>query len=113
MPGLDRRGPEGMGPMTGGGRGRCTPYGRRAGRRYFGQQPGWGGRGRGWRHWSRGYGSPRWGWGQNQSHQTPYYETFYTRDEEMAQLKEEAAMLEEELEGIEQRLNQLEKSQGA
>jgi len=28
MPGYDRKGPLGMGPMTGGGRGRCTTAGR-------------------------------------------------------------------------------------
>lgn len=28
MPGFDRKGPLGMGPMTGGGRGRCTAAGR-------------------------------------------------------------------------------------
>ena len=27
MPGLDGTGPRGMGPMTGGARGRCNPYG--------------------------------------------------------------------------------------
>ena len=26
MPAMDRTGPMGMGPMTGGGRGRCNPY---------------------------------------------------------------------------------------
>jgi hypothetical protein len=28
MPGFDGTGPQGMGPMTGGGRGLCNPYGR-------------------------------------------------------------------------------------
>ena len=108
MPGFDQTGPEGMGPMTGGGRGRCTPYGRRAGRQSFRQQAGWGGRGRGWGHWSRGSGSTRWGWGRFPGRQRPYYETFDTIDEEMAQLKEEAAMLKGELEAIGQRLSELE-----
>ena len=112
MPGFDRKGPEGMGPMTGGGRGRCTPYGRRAGHRSFGQQVGWGGCGRGaGGHWSRGYGSPRWGWGRFQGRQRPYYETFNTWDEEMALLKEEAAWLKEELNAIEQRLSEIETGQ--
>jgi len=30
MPGFDRTGPRGMGPMTGGARGHCNPYGRGA-----------------------------------------------------------------------------------
>ena len=29
MPGYDGTGPAGMGPLTGGGRGLCTPYGAR------------------------------------------------------------------------------------
>ena len=111
MPGFDRTGPEGMGPMTGGGRGRCTSNGRRAGRGSFGPQTDWGGRGRGWCHWSRGYGSPRWGWGGFKGRQRPYYETFHTRDEEMALLKEEAAVLKGELEAIEQKLSELETRQ--
>jgi hypothetical protein len=111
MPGFDRRGPEGMGPMTGGGRGRCSPYGGRANRQSFGQQVGWGGRGRGWHHWRQGYGSPRWGWGRLQGRQRHYYETFDTRDEEMALLKEEAAVLKGELEAIEQRLSEIETCQ--
>ena len=111
MPGFDQRGPEGMGPLTGWGRGRCAPYGRRGGRRFSGPQPGWGGRGRSWGRWSGGSGSGRWGWGRFQGLQRPYYETFETRDEEMALLKEEAEMLKEELEAIEQRLSELETRQ--
>jgi len=33
MPGFDGTGPRGMGPMTGGGRGFCSPWGRGAGLR--------------------------------------------------------------------------------
>jgi hypothetical protein len=45
MPRFDGTGPRGMGPMTGGGRGLCNPYGTS-----FGYRPGFGlpvGRGRG------------------------------------------------------------------
>ena len=56
-------------------------------------------------------GSTGWGWGRFPSRQRPYYETFNTRDEEMAQLKEEAAMLKGDLEAIEQRLSELEMQQ--
>ena len=111
MPGFDRRGPEGMGPQTGWGRGRCAPDGRRAGRRSFGQQSGWGGRGRGWRHWSGGSSSTRWGWGRFQGRRRPYYETFDTKDEEMAHLEQEAAMLKGEVEALEQRLSEIETRQ--
>jgi hypothetical protein len=36
MPGFDGTGPMGMGPMTGGGRGFCSPWGIGAGRRRYG-----------------------------------------------------------------------------
>ena len=112
MPGFDRTGPAGMGPMTGWGRGRCTPYGRRSGRGAFGRGFGGGARGRGWRHWNWGYGQRRWGWGGFPLSQQPYYQDFYTRDEEMAILKEEAAMLKEQLSAIDQRLEELETNKG-
>ena len=112
MPGFDRTGPEGMGPMTGWGRGRCAPYGRRAGRRSFGQQSGRGGRGRGWGHRSGSSRSTRWGWGRFPGRQRPFYKTFNTRDEEIALLQEEAAILKGELEAIEQRLSEIETRQG-
>ncbi len=108
MPRLDRTGPEGMGPMTGWGRGRCTAYGRRGGRQPFGPLFGRGGGGRGRQHWNWVYGSPRWGWGGLSRFQEAYYENFYTRDEEMAILKEDAARLKEELNAIEERLVELE-----
>ena len=111
MPRLDRTGPAGMGPMTGWGRGRCTAYGRRGGRRPFGPWFGRGGGGRGWQHWHWGYGSPRWEGGGFPPFQEPYYENFYTRDEEMAILKEDAARLKEELSAVEERLGELESRQ--
>jgi hypothetical protein len=49
MPGFNGTGPRGMGPMTGGGRGFCNPYGFAYGMG-FGYRPGFGrpmGRGRG------------------------------------------------------------------
>jgi hypothetical protein len=108
MPGFDRTGPAGMGPVTGWGRGRCTPYGRRSGRQAFGPWFGWGGRGRGRRQRNWGHGSPRRGWSGFTGSRGPYYETFSTTDDEMAILKEEAAGLKEELNAIEQRLSELE-----
>jgi hypothetical protein len=36
MPGFDGTGPRGMGPMTGGGRGFCSPYGARVAWRPYG-----------------------------------------------------------------------------
>ena len=46
MPGLDRTGPTGMGPMTGGDRGWCSPFGRSFAR----------GELRPWFGWGRGMG---------------------------------------------------------
>ena len=43
MPGFNRTGPRGMGPMTGGGRGYCNPRGTGVANPFFG-----GGRGRGY-----------------------------------------------------------------
>ena len=55
MPGFDGTGPRGMGPMTGGGRGFCNPYGP-----FYGTMPrygsAWGGRGGGF---GRGMGRGR------------------------------------------------------
>ena len=48
MPGFDGTGPMGMGPMTGGGRGSCSPWGIRAARPY------------GLHRWTR-YGYPYYG----------------------------------------------------
>jgi hypothetical protein len=112
MPGFDRTGPAGMGPMTGWGRGLCGPYGGRGGRRPFGPWFGSGGRGRGWRHWHGGYGSPPWGRGGFPPFYEPYYEDFYTRDEEVALLKEDAARLKKELNAVEERLSELESREG-
>ncbi len=95
MPGLNRRGPEGMGPMTGGGRGLCNP----ANRSFFGRcfsAIGWGGRG-------RGMGLGLRGWGRNRG-------SFdYDTNQEEASLRSEAEMLKNELEAVEKRINDLKK----
>ena len=69
MPGGDRTGPMGMGPMTGRAAGYCAGYGMPG---YMNPIPGdgyggwgrgfWGGRGRGrgWRNWYRATGLPGW-----------------------------------------------------
>jgi hypothetical protein len=61
MPGLDRTGPAGMGPMTGGARGLCNPYGPLYGSyapyRYPYPAP------RAY-PWAFGLGRPRWGMGR-------------------------------------------------
>lgn len=115
MPGLDRMGPLGMGPRTGGGWGLCgprttskegvpMPYGRGFG--FRGSSPPWPyvGRGRGGmpRCAYPGFGwmpagGARWGY-------TPAQETDW--------LKAEAEALREELPAVEKRLAELEKKEG-
>ena len=98
MPGFDRTGPVGIGPMTGGGRGLCAP---RVGRCYP-RSGGWGQRGGGL-GWGRGWRTPT-SWA---AMSTSVYQV--GRDEEINFLKNEAEAAKEELKRIESRLEQLEK----
>ena len=124
MPGGDRTGPVGAGPMTGRGAGYCAGYpvpgytNPFVGRGWFGRGRGrgWFGRGRGWRHW---YGQgPGW---------TPYYhgDPSYipyaypphpyaqelTPGEEMNMLREQSKLLQNEQKEIQERMGTLEKAQ--
>ena len=120
MPGGDRTGPAGMGPMTGRGAGYCAGYpapgyanagfGRGFGR---GRGGGWGRRNwfyaTGLTGWQRGaYGYPTSGGGM------PYAPAFYpsgsglSREDEFNALKGQAEYLEESLEGIRKRMGELE-----
>ena len=92
MPGLDGTGPMGMGPMTGGGRGFCSPWGVAAGRRM--------------------YGYPR-----RMPYAYPYYGTYgfgpfvprIPREQELDFLKSEAQAMRDELKELETRIEQLSK----
>jgi len=109
MPGFDRTGPMGTGPMTGGMRGRCNPSGDSFVRGGFG--PSYGrsrGHGRGYRHmfWatgfpgrkrSRAFGS--WGVPFSMPH---------TKEQEVGFLKDRATVLKEELDAIDNRLQDIE-----
>jgi hypothetical protein len=104
MPGYDGSGPMGMGPMTGGARGRCN-----ANNRFYGRKesmPGFGmGRGRGYRNMFWATGLPRWmrsalNWPGN-------YPVSYSKDEEMGFLKGQAAALRSDLDAIDDRLRAL------
>ena len=103
MPGRDRTGPQGEGPLTGRGAGPCAwedvPAGSlpRFGRGRGGRAPGRGG-GRRWRHWFYATGVPGWA---RFADDPPAGET--------AALKAQAERLREELEAIDQRLQELEK----
>ncbi len=90
MPGFDGTGPLGMGPMTGGGRGFCSPWGVGAA--------------------LRTYGLPRW-----VPYAPPYYRAYgfgslaprMTREQELEFLKTDAQTLREELKELENRIAQL------
>lgn len=89
MPGFDGTGPAGMGPMTGGGRGFCSPL--RSGVR------GYGGRRlyRGWHGW------------QSRHPYNIYNPPQLTREEEIEFLRNEADTIKSHLDEIELRIKDL------
>lgn len=114
MPGGDRTGPVGAGPMTGRGAGFCAGYGAPGyanpgfgrGGMGFGHGRGFGGGGRGWRHRFYATGQPGWvrgGWGF--AAPAPM-----TGESELAALKQEAEFHDRELAGIRARIEELEKA---
>jgi hypothetical protein len=108
MPGGDRTGPMGMGPMTGRARGYCRgawapAYG--AGFRRGGAAVGFG-RGRGWRRMAYATGQPGWargGWGFG--YPAPYRQP--DPETEKQALQSEAQALQAELAAIERRLTEI------
>ncbi len=112
MPGGDRTGPMGFGPMTGRTAGFCAgssvpgymnPV---AGRGFWGS--GRGGRGRGWRHQYNVTGLPGW---QRSAAAWPvpnYNVSPPTRDEEVDALKQQAEMMKQSLANVQKRIEELE-----
>ena len=104
MPGFDGTGPRGMGPMTGGGRGFCSPWRIGAAPRGYGVPP------------RAGYGYPHYGWG---GASYPFYGVpasapgtipfapQMTREQELDFLKNQAQAMRGQLEQIEARIQQL------
>lgn len=112
MPGFDGTGPQGYGPMTGGGRGNCRPGGGVSPREFgrgFGRGQGRGG-GRGFGRgagYGRGFGGgPGSGYGATQ----PPVPQWNPADEAAA-LKQEITTLQGELEQLRARLAQVESKQ--
>jgi hypothetical protein len=115
MPGFDRTGPMGAGPMTGGGRGLCGSWAG-AGRRFYGGFTR--GVGRGGIPWGGGMGrcfggrGGWWGtgpgWGRGFFGRASYGVPF-TKDEEADVLKTELASAKDEIAAMEARLAELEK----
>lgn len=110
MPGADRTGPMGSGPMTGGGFGFCgaPSYPRGFSRSSFGGRQGGFGRGggRGWRN--RFWAAGRPGWQRNVDWEDP----IRRRDvaAERGDLRQETAVLEAELQRLRARIEELETS---
>lgn len=95
MPGGDRTGPEGRGPLTGRGLGGCAG----SQRPRFGLGRGFG-RGRGWRHWARATGLPGWVRFGEQS-------DYPTAADEAATLEAEVEQLQAHLDALQKRLRDL------
>ena len=90
MPGFDGTGPNGMGPMTGGGRGFCNPWGVQFNPRGYGA-------------FGRGpYAYPFYGTYGNRS-----YTPRMSREQELEYLKNEAQALREDLKEIEAGIEKL------
>jgi len=113
MPGGDRTGPVGMGPMTGRAAGRCAGYGMPGfanpgfGRGFgFGRGGGrgFGGGGRGWRHWFNATGVP--GWMRFGGYAAPCQQP--DPESEKQALKSRAEAMQSELDAISKRLAELE-----
>ncbi len=124
MPFGDRRGPLGMGPMTGRGAGYCSGYGMPGFAnpvlcrgfygfgRGWGRSHGWFGIGRGWRHRFWATGMPGWtGYGYSYGGLTAPHDTSLSTQEEMEMLKNQAEFLKRELDQIQNRISKIEKSQ--
>lgn len=116
MPGFDRTGPRGEGPMTGGGRGLCNSYGSGYGRPYGfygvgrGGMPWGGGRGRAWgggRGRGRGFGRAGFG-GWDYPYANPVAPG-PSEDDEKRYLADQMSALEDELRAIKERLAELDK----
>jgi hypothetical protein len=114
MPGGDRTGPMGMGPMTGRGAGFCGGAGapgfmsRMAGA-FFGR--GRGGGGRGWRNMFYATGLPGWmraGVGMAGAAMAASAFRGMTREQELDVLKQQADQAAAVLESIRQRISELE-----
>lgn len=111
MPGGDRTGPMGMGPMTGRGAGFCAGYGAAGysnavtGRGMgFRRGRGFGGGGRGWRHWFYATGMP--GWMRSGTYPAVYPPADPTIEKHV--LRNQADALQSELDSVKKRLSEIE-----
>jgi len=94
MPGFDGTGPRGMGPMTGGGRGFCSPWGIGAAQRRYGIPS------------RMGYGYSYYRVGPTTPGAVPFAPPM-AREQELDFLKNQAQAMRGQLEQIEARVQQL------
>ena len=123
MPAGDGTGPLGMGPV-GRGMGYCAGrsapgwVGPGSGRAFWGRGtyrradrsggPGFGGGGRGWRHWYYATGLPRWArWGVPPAGAPGAPPIGPSREQEIEMLKDEAQCLQDRIEAIGKRMDEL------
>ena len=105
MPGFDGTGPRGMGPMTGGGRGFCSPWGIGAALRQYGIPPRIG---YGYPYYGAGAPYPFYGAPTSAPGATPFTPQM-TPEQELDFLKNQAQAMRGQLEQIETRMRELEK----
>jgi hypothetical protein len=113
MPGGDRTGPVGMGPMTGRGAGFCAGYSMPGyanpvgGHGFLGRGRGFGGRGggRGRRNWFYATGLPGWA---RAGYSAGFPAAPETESEQQA-LKQQAQYLRDSLDAVNKRIEELEK----
>ena len=102
MPGFDRTGPRGLGPMTGSGRGFCMSPDYYVRPRFWGFR----GFGRGWRNRYFATGIPGRFWGRGFAE----YEPDLSAKEKVEILQNEASYFERELKDIRKEIDKLKKS---
>ncbi len=113
MPGFDRTGPRGMGPMTGGARGLCNPRGARTG--YPGYGFGFRGTAAAWPYVGRGRGGLARCWypgasGRGSAYAVTPPATYQPAPEaELDYLKEQSKVMKRDIAEIERRIQELEK----
>lgn len=115
MPGRDRTGPQGRGPLTGRGAGPCNPNFDDAEFAGYGFGRGWqggrgGGRGGRGRGWGGGRGRGRgWGWGRDDMDMGARERPMAVRSsEELEQLRRRARQVQQALTELEARIRELE-----
>ncbi len=112
MPGGDRTGPQGYGPMTGRGAGYCAGNGAPGyvNPVYGGRGRGFGGGGRGWRNMYYATGQPGWarGYAPYPAYPGAAYPGNFTPEREVEALKSQTNFFQKQVEVLNERIRELE-----